>query len=271
LTRALVALCLVGLRAVAPANAQDDTAHARPRLAVALSGGGARGIAHVGVLQAFEEEGIPVDAIAGTSIGAVVGAIYATGRSGQQLEAVVKSLDWNSIFSGLPDRRLVPVVRREDQFRTIAGLGFDFWDLRLPGGLLAEYRVNRFLIESLAAAGYGFEGDFSKLPRPFRAVATALDNGERLVLTRGNLPRAVRASMSIPLLFPPVEWEGRPLVDGYRGQPARARGPAVRGGRGGGGGHREPSPHPRDVQERVRRGRPGQPSPRGAGQPRAQE
>jgi NTE family protein len=143
LTRALVALCLVWLRAGAPANAQDDTAHARPRLAVALSGGGARGIAHVGVLQAFEEEGIPVDAIAGTSIGAVVGAIYATGRSGQQLEAVVKSLDWNSIFSGLPDRRLVPVVRREDQFRTIAGLGFDFWDLRRPGGLLAEYRVNR--------------------------------------------------------------------------------------------------------------------------------
>jgi NTE family protein len=211
-TSALVALCLVGLGA--GANAQDDTAQARPRLAIALSGGGARGIAHVGVLQAFEQEGIPVDAIAGTSIGAVVGAIYATGRSGPQLEAVVKSLDWNSIFSGLPDRRLVPVLRREDQFRTIAGVGFDFWDLRFPGGLLAEYRVNRFLIESLAAAGYGFEGDFSKLPRPFRAVATALDNGERLVLTRGNLPRAVRASMSIPLLFPPVEWEGRPLVDG---------------------------------------------------------
>jgi NTE family protein len=214
LTRVLVALCLAGLRAGAPANAQEHPPDARPRLAVALSGGGARGIAHVGVLQAFEEEGIPVDAVAGTSIGAVVGAIYATGRSGKQLEDVVKSLDWNSIFSGLPDRRLVPVVRREDRYRTVAGIGFDFWDLRLPGGLLAEYRVNRFLIESLAPAGYDFEGDFSKLPRPFRAVATALDNGERVVLARGNLPRAVRASMSIPLLFPPVEWEGRPLVDG---------------------------------------------------------
>jgi NTE family protein len=168
----------------------------------------------VGVLQALEEEGIPVDAVAGTSIGAVIGAIYASGRTGRELEAVVRSLDWNSIFSGLPDRRLVPLVRREDQFRTILGLGFDFWDLRLPGGLLAEYRVNRFLIESLSPAGYAFEGDFAKLPRPFRAVATALDNGERVVLVRGNLARAVRASMSFPLLFPPVDWEGRPLVDG---------------------------------------------------------
>ena len=188
MTRAVVALCLAGLRAGAPANAQEHSPDARPRLAVALSGGGARGIAHVGVLQAFEEEGIPVDAVAGTSMGAVVGAIYATGRSGQQLEAVVKSLDWNSIFSGLPDRRLVPVMRREDQYRTVAGLGFDFWDLRLPAGLLSEYRVNRFLIESLAPASYAFDGDFSKLPRPFRAVATALDNGERVVSPAATSP-----------------------------------------------------------------------------------
>jgi NTE family protein len=211
--RARFALCLVAL-AVPSIRGEEPPSSARPRLAIALSGGGARGIAHVGVLQALEEEGIPVDAVAGTSIGAVIGAIYATGRSGMELETVVRSLDWNAIFSGLPDRRLVPVVHREDQFRTIAGLGFDFWDLRFPGGLLAEYRVNRFLIESLAPAGYAFEEDFSKLPRPFRAVATALDDGERVVLVRGNLARAVRASMSFPLLFPPVEWEGRPLVDG---------------------------------------------------------
>jgi NTE family protein len=214
LTRTLVVLGLAGVLVAPLVRAEEPSSSARPRLAIALSGGGARGIAHVGVLQALEEEGIPVDAIAGTSIGAVIGAIYATGRSGRELETVVKSLDWNSIFSGLPDRRLIPVVRREDQFRTIVGLGFDFWDLRLPGGLLAEYRVNRFLIESLAPAGYAVDGDFSKLPRPFRAVATALDNGERVSLTRGNLARAARASMSFPLLFPPVEWEGRPLVDG---------------------------------------------------------
>src|SRR5262249_45484140 len=161
-----------------------------------------------------EEEGIPVDAIAATSIGAVVGSIYATGATASQLEEAVKSLDWDSIFSGEPDRRFIPLAHRDDRYRTVAGIGFDFWELRVPRGLLAEYRVNRFLIQSLAAASYAVGGDFDKLPRPFRAVATALDNGEQVVLSRGSLPRAVRASMAIPLAFPPVDWEGRPLVDG---------------------------------------------------------
>ncbi len=192
----------------------EDTPPPRPRLALALSGGGARGIAHVGVLRALEEQGIPVDAIAGTSIGSVLGAIYATGRNAAQLEEAVKSLDWQSIFSDRADRRLVPVARRDDRHRTVAGLGFDFWDLRLPAGVLGEYRVNRFLIEVLSPAGYAVGGDFDKLKIPFHAVATALDNGERIVLKRGNLPRAVRASMSFPLAFPPVYWDGRPLVDG---------------------------------------------------------
>ncbi len=192
----------------------EDTPGSRPRLALALSGGGARGIAHVGVLRALEEEGIPVDGIAGTSIGSVLGAIYATGRNAAQLEQAVKSLDWQSIFSDRADRRLVPVARRDDHHRTLAGLGFDFWDLRLPAGVLGEYRVNRFLIDALSPAGYAVDGDFDRLKIPFHAVATALDNGERVVLKRGNLPRAVRASMSLPLAFPPVYWDGRPLVDG---------------------------------------------------------
>ena len=181
----------------------EDTPPPRPRLALALSGGGARGIAHVGVLRALEEQGIPVDAIAGTSIGSVLGAIYATGRDAAQLEETVKSLDWQSIFSDRADRRLVPVARRDDRHRTVAGLGFDFWDLRLPAGVLGEYRVNRFLIEVLSPAGYAVGGDFDKLKIPFHAVATALDDGERVVLKRGNLPRAVRRACPSP-------WPSRP-------------------------------------------------------------
>lgn len=195
-------------------GAEPAVVATRPRLAVALSGGGARGIAHVGVLRALEENGIPVDAIAGTSVGAAVGSLYATGLNTKELEAAVKALDWVSIFGGEPDRRLVPVARREDRHRALVGIGFDFWGTRLPGGLFAEYRVNRFLIEFLSPASYAAGGDFDRLPIPFHAIAAALDNGERMVLKQGNLPRAVRASMSFPLAFPPLDWNGRLLVDG---------------------------------------------------------
>jgi NTE family protein len=179
-----------------------------------LSGGGARGIAHVGVLRALEEAGLPVDAIAANSIGAIVGGIYATGLSVAELEEIVRSLDWASLFSGRPDRRTLPVVRRDDRYRDLFGMSFDGRKARLPGGLLAEHRVNRFLIEHLSPASYAVGGDFDRLAIPFRAVAMDLANGERVILARGDLARAVRASMSIPVFFAPVDWEGRKLVDG---------------------------------------------------------
>jgi NTE family protein len=186
----------------------------RPRVALALSGGGARGIAHIGALRALEEAGIPVDAIAANSMGAVVGGVYATGRNAAQLEQTVRSMDWASLFSGRPDRRTLPVGQRVDRYVSAAGVNFDWKGLRLPGGLLAEHRVNRFLVENLAGAGYAAGGDFDRLPVPFRAMAGDLATGEPVVLARGDLALAVRASMSIPLVFPPVEWDGRKLVDG---------------------------------------------------------
>lgn len=186
----------------------------RPRLALALSGGGARGIAHIGVLRALEEAGIPVDAIAANSMGAVVGGIYAAGRTAQDLDDIVLSVDWGILFSGRPDRPIVPVARRQDRFRTFAGVDVGKGGPKLSAGLLGEHRVNRFLIEFLGPAGYGAEGDFDKLPIRFRCVATDLDTGDRVVLGQGDLARSVRASMSIPLAFPPVEVDGRTLVDG---------------------------------------------------------
>jgi NTE family protein len=200
-------------RAQAPPPA-DPPPPGVPRLALALSGGGARGIAHIGVLRALEEGGIPVDALAANSIGAVVGGIYATGVSADELERIVRSLDWASLFTGRPDRRTLPVVRRVDRLAATAGIGFDWKRARLPAGLIGEHRVNRFLIERLAPAGYAAGGDFDRLAIPLRVIAGDLATGEPVVLARGDLARAVRASMSIPLLFPPVEWQGRRLVDG---------------------------------------------------------
>jgi NTE family protein len=186
----------------------------RPRVALALSGGGARGMAHIGVLRALEDHDIPIDAIAGTSMGALVGAFYASGRRGLDLEQVVSSLDWSAIFGGRADRRLLPITRRHEDDRTFAGIGLENWKPRLPAGALPEYGVNRFLIQHLAEPGFTASDDFDRLRIPFRAVAAALDNRERIVLARGSLPRAVRASLSIPVAFPPVDWHGRTLVDG---------------------------------------------------------
>ena len=215
---ALATLCLtVGASTAspqAPPAAGAPEPRPRPRVVLALSGGGARGIAHVGALRALEEAGIPVDAIAANSMGAVVGGIFATGRSSAELEEIVRSLDWASLFSGRPDRRTLPVSRRQDRYGSVAGVSFDWKGLRLPGGLLAEHRINRFLIENLSPAGYAVAGDFDRLPVRFRAIAGDLATGDPVVLAKGDLARAVRASMSIPLVFPPVPWEGRNLVDG---------------------------------------------------------
>jgi NTE family protein len=192
----------------------EGTPQRPTRVALALSGGGARGIAHIGALRALEEAGIPVDAVAANSMGAVVGAIFATGRSASQLEGTVRSLDWASLFSGRPDRRTLPLSQRRDRYASLAGVSFDWRHVRLPAGLVAEHRVNRFLIQNLAPASYAAGGDFDRLAVPFRAVAADLADGELVVLAQGDLARAVRASMSIPLLFAPVEWNGRRLVDG---------------------------------------------------------
>jgi NTE family protein len=211
------ALALAASAVAASAVAQEASGPAPPawpRVAVALSGGGARGLAHIGALRALEEGGIPIDAIAANSMGAIVGAIYASGRDAAELERIVRSMDWESLFSGRPDRRTLPVARREDRYASTAGVNLGWKGVKLPRGLLAEHRVNRFLIESLAPAGYAAGGDFDRLPIPYRAVAADLADGEPVVLGRGDLARAVRASMSIPLLFPTVEWDGRQLVDG---------------------------------------------------------
>ena len=212
--RAVAAIAVAGLLCSASVGRAQGGTGARPRLVLALSGGGARGFAHVGVLRAFHEAGLPVDAVAATSMGAIVGGMYAAGRSPDEIAGIVRSMQWVSLFSGRPDRRSVPVVRRVDSWAPTAGLSFDGRSVQLPAGLLDDHRVDRVLIEKLAPASFAAGGDFDRLPVRFRAVAGDLATGERVVLGHGDLALAVRASMAIPLLFAPVEWEGRKLVDG---------------------------------------------------------
>ena len=187
---------------------------ARPRIGLALSGGGARGFAHVGVLRVLEQLRVPVDCIAGTSAGAAVGAAYAAGLSPDEIEARLRRVDWGDIF-------VDEVARTEQAYRTKQAerlpqlgvtLGVDASGLRAAPGLSAGHKVELLLHELL---GVSTElASFDQLGVPFRAVATDLVRGDMVVLERGSLVRAVRASMSVPSGFAPVREQERLLVDG---------------------------------------------------------
>jgi NTE family protein len=185
-----------------------------PRLGLVLSGGGARGIAHVGVLKALEEQGVRPDCIAGTSMGSLIGALYASGYPAARIEEIVRSVDWQRIYSGRAERPLVPVARRMEEMRPLVRLGFDFFALQLPRSSEPDFRLRRFLVALLTAPAVKAGRDFDRLPIPFRAVAGDLVTGARVVLGTGSLEAAVRASVSTPVTLEPVRDGSRWLVDG---------------------------------------------------------
>jgi len=187
----------------------------RPKVGLVLSGGAARGLAHIGVLKALEEQGIKIDAIAGTSMGAVVGGLYASGYKIDELEKLALNIDWQQALSDAPPREDVPFRRKQDDRDFLVKQKLSFRDdgsLGLPLGVIQGQNL-ALLLESLLAHTSDTR-DFDKLPIPFRAVATDIANGEKVVFRKGHLPQVIRASMSIPAVFAPVELDGRLLVDG---------------------------------------------------------
>ncbi|NNJ77695.1 MAG: BamA/TamA family outer membrane protein [Xanthomonadales bacterium] len=195
-------------------SAMASQAPAEPRVGLALSGGGARGGAHIGVLEALEEMGIGVDYIAGTSMGAVIGSMYASGYSAAEIREVFETMDWEWALSDKPER--VDWTMRskelESQFLVPLRVGLNKGKIQLPLGAIEGQHLDQVLREILLPVVE--TRDFDDLPIPFRAVATDLASGEAVVLTEGSLPDAVRASMSVPGVFSPVEIHGRLLVDG---------------------------------------------------------
>ncbi|MCH8543047.1 MAG: patatin-like phospholipase family protein [Alcanivorax sp.] len=183
-------------------------------LGLVLSGGGARGLAHVGVIRALEENGIRAERIAGTSMGAIVGGLHATGMSTDDLEVVARYTDWAFAFTDRSPRRDQPYIFRQLD----AGLAADYrlhisgGRIALPRGVLQGQHMNRMLDDLFA--DHDRVDDFDALAIPFRAVAADLVSGQQVVLQQGRLSKAVRASMSIPGLLDPVEWQSRLLVDG---------------------------------------------------------
>lgn len=208
---------VLALLAAATASAQQVTAPsdaARPRIGLVLSGGGARGAAHIGVLKVLEENRIPIDAIAGTSMGAVVGGLYASGLSAGDIERVMTSVDWQDAFRDRPARTDLNFRRKlEDQnFLVKLPLGIKGRRFRLPRGLVQGQKLTQIL-RGLTLPVAQVQR-FDNLAIPFRAVATDIVTGDRVVIDHGDLTTAMRASLSAPGVFSPVDWEGRMLVDG---------------------------------------------------------
>jgi NTE family protein len=184
----------------------------RPTVGVAFGGGSARGIAHIGVIQWFEQHHVPIDLAAGTSMGGLVGGGYATGMSSSELRALINGTDWDTMF-GSTSFPFKNIRRKEDARAYPSRLEFGLKKgLALPTALNDGQQVD-LLLARIAAPYYGL-ARFDDLPTPFRVVAVDLRTAERVVLDRGPLATALRASMSLPGVFPPVERDGRVLVDG---------------------------------------------------------
>jgi NTE family protein len=182
------------------------------RIGLVLSGGGAKGFAHIGVLKTLEELDVPVDIVTGTSMGAVVGGLYAGGYSSTELDSIANAQDWREVFSDGAQRRLRPLDQRVSDERTLISLPLDGSGIRLPSGLIAGQRVSQLLNRLLLPVSH--VRDFTKLPVAFGAVATDIETGEGVLFTEGYLPRVVRASMAIPSVFAPTEIGTRTYIDG---------------------------------------------------------
>ena len=187
---------------------------ARPKIGLVLAGGGAKGAAHIGVLKALEEMHIPIDYITGTSMGAYIGGLYASGLSADEIEVFIDTIDWNSGFVDKVERseRQIRDKEYEDRYQIGTDIGFSFTELKAPKGFVQGQNMAKIL--RITSGNVPYLESFDDLPIPFRAVATDIEKLEPVILDHGNLAEAMMASMSVPGALPPVEYEDRLLVDG---------------------------------------------------------
>lgn len=212
---ALLAVCLAlgAARATASNDGVAPAEPARPRIGLVLSGGGARGAAHVGVLKVLEELRVPIDVIAGTSMGAIVGGIYATGMTVEAMQSRISAIRTLDIVRDDAPRHEQAARQKQDDLSNFLGPEFGLRDgqLRLPKGAVSGIGLEALLRR---LAGNRADPRIEVLPIPFRAVATDIETGQAQVIESGDLASALRASMSIPGFFAPAERDGRVLVDG---------------------------------------------------------
>jgi NTE family protein len=211
--RRAVLLAALGVHTQIPASPVHAGNARRPKICLVLSGGGARGAAHVGVLKVLEEYRVPVDCIAGTSMGALVGGSYASGTTVPELEEIMNSISTELLFNETPPRQVLSMQRRRDDYGLFVGpeLGIGQGKLWFAKGLVTGVQLESVLRRLSKVRG---PHDFDDLPIPFRAVATDLVTGHAVVFHRGELANVMRATMSVPGAVAPAEFDGMMLVDG---------------------------------------------------------
>ncbi|MDI1302482.1 MAG: patatin-like phospholipase family protein [bacterium] len=203
----------VATRSSAPVAAKLQKKTTRPRVALVLSGGGARGIAHIGVFKALEKMRVPYDCIVGTSMGAIAGGSFATGFSVAEAENKVVNADWSSIFADRPQRSDIPYFRKSEDYQPY----FDFtltlnnFNFKTPRNFVGVQNIGLFFRELTGARSVA---SFDELPVPFRAIGTDIITGKPVLLSDGTVAEAMRASMTVPGVFPPIPYKGHLLVDG---------------------------------------------------------
>ena len=190
-------------------KAADD---AYPKIGLALSGGGARGFAHIGALKVLRDIGMPIDYVAGTSMGSIVGGLYASGYSVEELEQIITTVDWDGVFSDTPPRKMWSFLKKRQASKYLFGLGFTRNGFSIPTGITKGQKIST-LFSFLTIPTSGIE-NFDDFPIPFRAIATDIVTGEEVILSSGSLSESMRASMSVPGVFTPVEIGDHLLVDG---------------------------------------------------------
>lgn len=190
------------------------SASERPRIGLVLGGGGARGLAHIGILKVLEEARIPIDCVVGTSIGSLVAGAYAAGRTPAEMEERATEANWDDLLSSNLPRQLSAIRKKQDDQLNLVGIELglkDSGEVALPSAAISTQKIELFLREMTFG---GTVSSFDALAIPYRAVATDIENGEMVVLKDGDIVTAMRASMAVPGLFPAVSHGSRLLVDG---------------------------------------------------------
>lgn len=193
-----------------PSNiaAKDD----RPKIGLVLSGGGARGLAHIGTLKLIDSLQIPIDYIVGTSMGGIIGALYASGYTGNEIEKYALSTNWLDLLQDKPPRSEIPYLEKKDDAKFQIELGINGLTPVIPSGFIHGQMISLRFSDLTSAVGS--IRDFDKLPIPFRCVSIDLITGSEVILKGGSLSKAMRSTMSIPTVFSPVEWGDSLLIDG---------------------------------------------------------